>query len=152
MKSILFGFAGCGVLSTLLVSAAIAKPLAQPLEVKGLGISGQGQIIAQAPPNVDCANPTSNIEYKYCARIAYEASDRELNRVYKQVTARMNPEQKRILVNAQLAWIKYRDNGCDAEVYLSRGGTGYEGFRNGCLERVTKARTAELIEQFAEQR
>jgi uncharacterized protein YecT (DUF1311 family) len=31
-----------------------------------------------------------------------------------------------------------------SEVYQNRGGTGYEIFRNGCLERLTKQRTKDL--------
>ncbi|NJK74016.1 MAG: DUF1311 domain-containing protein [Microcoleus sp. SU_5_6] len=37
-----------------------------------------------------------------------------------------------------------RDKSCEAEVEGNRGGTGYSGFLNECLERKTKQRTAEL--------
>ena len=101
----------------------------------------------QAQP-VNCQNPTSNVEYKYCARLAYETSDRELNQVYRRITGKMTADEKRILTTAQLAWIRFRDTNCDAEVYRSRGGSGYGGFLSNCLERVTRSRTAELKEQF----
>ncbi|PSB50755.1 hypothetical protein C7B67_13280, partial [filamentous cyanobacterium Phorm 6] len=44
----------------------------------------------------------------------------------------------------QLGWIKLRDNNCEFETYRSRRGTGYRGFLNECLDRMTKARTTEL--------
>ena len=43
-----------------------------------------------------------------------------------------------------LGWIKVRDKTCEFEVYQNRGGTGYRGFLNECLDRMTKVRTAEL--------
>lgn len=102
----------------------------------------------QAEPGVNCQNPASNVEYKYCARLAYEASDRELNQVYRRITGKMTADEKRVLTTAQLAWIRFRDTNCDAEVYRSRGGSGYGGFLSNCLERVTRSRTAELKQQF----
>lgn len=104
----------------------------------------------QAEPGVNCQNPTSNVEYKYCARLAYETSDRELNQVYRRITGKMTADEKKVLTTAQLAWIRFRDTNCEAAVYRSRGGSGYGGFLSNCLERVTQARTAELKQQFEE--
>lgn len=109
---------------------------------------GHAAAIAQTPPNVNCQNPGSNVEYKYCARLAYEQADRQLNQVYQRITRPMPPDEKKALVDAQLAWIKFRDTNCTAAVYRNRGGSGYSGFLSNCLERVTRARTSELIEQF----
>ncbi len=97
-----------------------------------------------ADPQSNCANPTSNIEYKECAYRAYVASDKKLNQVYKQVSSMLVPKEKQHLIDAQLAWIKYRDSNCDFEIYQSLGGTGYGGFLSNCLERMTNARTKEL--------
>jgi uncharacterized protein YecT (DUF1311 family) len=97
-----------------------------------------------AQPQIDCANPTSNIEYKECAHRAYVASDKKLNQVYRQVVSTLAAKEKQHLIDAQLAWIKYRDSNCDFEIYQSLGGTGYGGFLSNCLERMTNARTKEL--------
>jgi uncharacterized protein YecT (DUF1311 family) len=99
---------------------------------------------AMAQPKLNCANPTSNIEYKECAHRAYLASDRKLNQVYKQIISGLTGEEKQRLINAQLAWIKFRDTNCDFEVYRNRGGTGYGGFLSNCLERMTNSRIKEL--------
>jgi uncharacterized protein YecT (DUF1311 family) len=112
------------------------------------GLLASAAAIAQPAPNINCQNPASNVEYKYCARLAYEASDRELNQVYRRITGKMADDEKKVLTTAQLAWIRFRDTNCTAEVYQSRGGTGYGGFLSNCLERVTRARTAELQQQF----
>ncbi len=99
---------------------------------------------ATSQPQVNCKNPTSNIEYKECAYRAYQASDQKLNQVYKQIISGMTGTEKQQLINAQLAWIKFRDTNCDFEVYRNRDGTGYGGFLSNCLERMTNSRIKEL--------
>ncbi|WP_017316309.1 lysozyme inhibitor LprI family protein [Mastigocladopsis repens] len=93
---------------------------------------------------IDCNKAASTPEMKYCSQQSYQAADKRLNQVYKKVISSLNSEQKQILTAAQQAWIKFRDNNCDFEVYGNRGGTGYEIFRNGCLERLTTQRTKDL--------
>jgi uncharacterized protein YecT (DUF1311 family) len=60
------------------------------------------------------------------------------------VTSKLSREERSLLTEAQQGWIKLRDKNCEFEVYRSRGGTGYQGFLNECLERMTKQRTGEL--------
>jgi uncharacterized protein YecT (DUF1311 family) len=101
------------------------------------------EFIAQKP-RIDCSKATTTPELKYCSQLSYTAADKKLNQVYQKVIPTLNREPKKLLITAQQAWIKFRDNNCDFEVYSSRGGTGYEIFRNGCLERLTKQRTKDL--------
>lgn len=105
--------------------------------------------IAQRQPN--CNNPRSDIEIKECIRLRYEAADRRLNDVYKQLVAKLSREERSLLAEAQKGWIQWKENNCDFEVYGSRMGTGYRGFLNECLERMTKQRTAEL-EKYSRER
>jgi uncharacterized protein YecT (DUF1311 family) len=93
---------------------------------------------------LNCANANSNVEYKECQHRAYAAADQKLNQVYKQIISGLSGVEKQKLINAQLAWIKFRDNNCDFEVYGSRRGSGYSGFLSECLERMTYARIKEL--------
>jgi uncharacterized protein YecT (DUF1311 family) len=108
-----------------------------------------GSVNAQKP-KIDCANATATVELKYCSQLSYAAADKKLNQVYKQVISTTKGEQKQLLVSAQTAWIKFRDNNCDFEVYRSRGGTGYEVYRNGCLERLTQQRTKDLQDYISQ--
>lgn len=87
---------------------------------------------------------SSTVEQVRCARLSYEAADRQINQVYRQVTASVNQDQKSALVSAQQAWIKFRDENCKFETYPNRSSSGYRVFLNQCLERVTRSRTAEL--------
>lgn len=101
------------------------------------------QLIAQRQ-TIDCSKASATPEIKFCSQQSYQAADKKLNQVYQQVTSSIKGEPKQLLITAQQEWVKFRDNNCNFEVYNSRGGTGYEIFRNGCLERLTKQRTKDL--------
>lgn len=91
-----------------------------------------------------CENATTNIEINRCLRLRYEASDKRLNQVYKQLMSKLSSQERSTLITIQRQWIKSRDRDCNLEVSINRGGTGYSGFLNQCLERKTTQRTAEL--------
>ena len=113
-----------------------------PLSILGIpALATAQEIVAQ---KIDCNKAGTTVEMKYCSQQSYQAADRRLNQVYKKVISTLNSEQKQILTAAQQIWIKFRDRNCDFEVYGNRGGTGYEIFRNGCLERLTTQRTKDL--------
>lgn len=105
-----------------------------------LAQSGHSAIAQQ----LNCDRPQGDVQVRSCIRLRYEASDKRLNEVYKQLVAKLSGEERSLLVAAQLGWIKLRDNNCEFETYRSRRGTGYRGFLNECLDRMTKARTTEL--------
>jgi uncharacterized protein YecT (DUF1311 family) len=104
--------------------------------------------IAQRQPN--CNSPQTDIEIKECIRLRYEAADRLLNDVYKQLLSKLSREERSLLAEAQQGWIQLRDKNCEFEVYGSRGASGYRGFLNECLERMTQQRTAELEKYLRE--
>lgn len=93
---------------------------------------------------INCQNPTSNVEYKECAHRSYEAADRRLNQVYQQLSSKLSSVERKQLIDTESTWIQFRDKNCSFEVYPSRGGTGYGGFLSNCLERMTKQRTTDL--------
>lgn len=117
-------------LRTLVVWSLILPSIATP-----------SNTIAQ---QLNCKNPTSNVEYKECAHRAYEAADRRLNQVYQQLSSKLSSTERQQLIAAESAWIQFRDKNCSFEVYPSRGGTGYGGFLSNCLEQMTRQRTADL--------
>jgi uncharacterized protein YecT (DUF1311 family) len=108
-----------------------------------ISVLGQSDrfVIAQ---QLNCDRPQGDVEVRACIRLRYELADKRLNEVYKQLIAKLSKEEKALLSEAQLGWIQQRDKTCDFEVYKNRGGTGYQGFLNECLERSTKQRIAEL--------
>ena len=124
-----------------LISTLLMTTIA-PLSILGIpALATAQEIVAQ---KIDCKKALTTPEMKYCSQQSYQAADRQLNQVYQKVISNLNGEQKEILTAAQQTWIKFRDRNCDFEVYGNRGGTGYEIFRNGCLERLTTQRTKDL--------
>ncbi|MEG4502897.1 lysozyme inhibitor LprI family protein [Microcoleus sp. F6_B4] len=114
-----------------------------------LAIFGTTSVSAQSPSfpiaqQINCDRPQGDVQVRTCIRLRYEASDRQLNEVYKQLMSQLSGEERALLSEAQLGWIQLRDKTCEFEVYKSRGGTGYGGFLNECLDRMTKQRTGEL--------
>src|ERR1051325_4105593 len=73
-----------------------------------------------------CANAQTQIEMNECQGREYKKADAALNTVYKQLVAKIDDEGERTaLKTAQQAWIKFRDNECEFESYLNKGGTIY---------------------------
>ena len=99
--------------------------------------------VAQTEP--DCKNPMTQVEMTICAGRAAKASDRELNRVYRQVRAKYKgTAQDNRLVTAQLAWMKFRDAECTMAAGRFEGGTIAPMIYAGCVDRLTQQRTQDL--------
>jgi uncharacterized protein YecT (DUF1311 family) len=108
-----------------------------------LAPSGAAQQGKQNP----CANAATTVEIDECVGKEYQKVDAELNRVYKQLMAKLEDEgEKAALKTAQQAWIKYRDLNCEFESYENKGGTIYPIVYTGCLSAMTATRTKELRE------
>ena len=95
-------------------------------------------------PGVSCNRPSSTAEEAECFARASDAADKELNDVYAQVQSVLRPDERSDLVEAQRAWLKYRDLTCTAEYKLYGGGTGGPVTRMACLEAITRERVATL--------
>jgi len=95
---------------------------------------------------INCQNANTQLEMNSCANLSYKISDRNLNRVYKLVQERYraNALMSESLIDAQLAWIKFRDTTCKFETNEYRGGSIAPLIYSTCLERITKERTAQL--------
>ncbi len=91
-----------------------------------------------------CEERGSQAAASGCARREYEAADAELNKAYGRLAGILDAEEKALLKEAELAWIKYRDSNCTFESSQYAGGTMRPMIESFCLTRVTKARTAEL--------
>lgn len=124
-------------------STLVALSFAQ-VSVLAFATQSQGKPSQEIAQRIDCKNANSTVEINYCAGESYKAADRRLNEVYRQLSSTVRGEQKSKLIEAQETWIQYRDRNCSFETFGSRGGTGYSTFLIGCLERMTKQRTADF--------
>jgi uncharacterized protein YecT (DUF1311 family) len=89
-----------------------------------------------------CTNATTQGDMNQCAAQETKAADKELNSLYKQITARLkdNAEAKQLLVKAQRAWIDFRDAECSFSASGVKGGSVYPMIQNDCITALTKAR------------
>ena len=95
-----------------------------------------------------CEERGSQAEASGCAHREYLAADAELNKAYNRLAGTLDAEEKALLKESELAWIKYRDSNCTFESSQYAGGTMRPMIESFCMSRVTKARTAELKEQY----
>jgi uncharacterized protein YecT (DUF1311 family) len=102
----------------------------------------------------DCRAPQTTFEMHQCAAQDYEAADVELNAAYKAARRAMSrldadlPEGLKgasaALLQAQRAWIPFRDAACLAEGFQVRGGSLEPLFVMTCKTELTQQRSAQL--------
>ena len=95
-----------------------------------------------------CRDPQSQAEMNMCSAKRFKAADAELSRVYNRLVTKVGGNEK--LKAAEISWLKYRDDNCDYEASLYEGGSIKPLIYSSCMERMTKARTAELRGQLKE--
>ena len=101
-------------------------------------------------PQVSCSDPQTQYEMNVCADRKYKAADAELNKVYNRLASMLEEKARAKLKATEVSWLKYRDDNCDYESSLYEGGSMRPAIYSSCMERMTKARTAELREQIEE--
>jgi len=108
--------------------------------------AGHNQAVAQHMnvPGVPCHKPSTTADEASCFAKALEAADVEMNGVSARIRSVLNPNEREELLEAQRAWLKYRDLTCTAEYHRYSGGTGGPVTRFACLSAVTQERVATL--------
>ena len=91
-----------------------------------------------------CPRALTQRDIDRCAAEQFKKADTELNRVYNRISARISPSDRAALVEAQRAWLSYRDSNCKAERQL-HGGSIAPTVEAFCLQDITEARSKELI-------
>ena len=76
---------------------------------------------------------------------SFETADAELNKVYKEFSAKIDKESQEKLKATQKAWVVFRDAEADLVAdFDARGGSMAPMIREGCRAALTKERTAAL--------
>ena len=83
----------------------------------------------------------SDSQMYYQAEAAYQAWDKELNKVYKLLMSELPDSQKTKLRNEERAWLKGMVNKIKKEVYEACGGDEFEGKACGTLASLTEIGT-----------
>jgi uncharacterized protein YecT (DUF1311 family) len=103
-------------------------------------------IMAQKTPQIDCSKSSmlTQVDLNECAARDAKVADRKLNQVYQRLIANQSGSQKAKLIDAQLAWIKFRDKACDFAASRSQGGSIAPLHYSGCIRGLTIQRTQDL--------
>ncbi|MBV7267308.1 DUF1311 domain-containing protein [Erythrobacter sp. WH131] len=116
---------------------------------------------ASPDPDWDCANPVQQQEMNWCAANEFVLADAELNRQWARTSAAMRmrddawgddvspdwdarPGWFDSLLEAQRAWLTFRDAHCRIDGYAARGGSLEPLLVSTCQTALTKTRTQEL--------
>jgi uncharacterized protein YecT (DUF1311 family) len=77
-----------------------------------------------------------------CADAAFRKSDKKLNELYKQIEARLNDDAdaKKLLIQAQRDWIKFRDAECSFQTAEAAGGSMMPMLTAQCMDGLTQSR------------
>lgn len=94
--------------------------------------------------NINCNNPQTTVQMRNCANEKYQQADRKLNQVDRQLKPKLNPSRQKKLVDAQLAWIQFRDKSCQFEASYAEGGTLEPVLKLSCLADLTEQRVKKL--------
>jgi uncharacterized protein YecT (DUF1311 family) len=105
----------------------------------------------------DCKNATSTVQMNECMTQDARAADAKLNQTYRRVLATLGgadddskqsypASTKASLIEAQRAWVKFRDADCKAVFNRWKGGTIRSVMQLGCMKDRAEQRTRELAE------
>ncbi len=77
-----------------------------------------------------------------CAGASLGKSDKELNELYTQIEARLKDDAntKKLLVQAQRDWTKFRDAECNFQTSLAAGGSMMPMLIAQCMDDLTQLR------------
>jgi uncharacterized protein YecT (DUF1311 family) len=112
------------------------------------GSASAGSAFGQETKKPPCSDANTQTEMNICAGKEYKTADAALNKVYQQLVAILNVEEKAQLKAAQTAWIKYRDANCVFVGDQYKGGSIRPMIQGLCLADVTQNRTVELRAQI----
>jgi uncharacterized protein YecT (DUF1311 family) len=78
-----------------------------------------------------------------CTTAETARRDTRLNANYKSLLATLDPDRKKALIAAEVAWLKFRDSNCDF-IFDPNGGQAARMAANSCVLRMTAERALEL--------
>ena len=112
------------------------------------GVAATLLVIAQAQAQdaseayTQCMDKASStVAMSSCIQAETQLQDQHLNRVYKQLTAKLDTGPKKSLRDVQRQWIAYRDGNCQFHVQAS-GGTMAQLEGGMCVLDMTRERAA----------
>jgi uncharacterized protein YecT (DUF1311 family) len=103
-------------------------------------VSSQHMNAEDAP----CRTPDSNVKVTQCFADAQAMADKNLNHTYNEILKNLEPDEKKLLIEAERLWVKFRNASCRAERSLYGTGSGAYTAYVACMEAMTRQRTEDL--------
>lgn len=86
----------------------------------------------------------TQLEMNMQAAADAKKADAAMTAVYKKLMAAQDEKGKKLLLEAQRAWIKYKEAHCTSVANAYDGGSMQSMVYSGCITEITRARTKEL--------
>lgn len=103
--------------------------------------------VAQAQSAAECIEPQQQQLMNACAQKDYEVADAALNSAWKSAKSFADAiGEGDALLDAQRAWLSYRDAACEVHASPFEGGSLQPLIRTTCLSELTAERTRMLLE------
>lgn len=106
---------------------------------------------------IDCKQAITTPDINHCAKQEQLAVEARLNAAYQKTLKSLNEpdteiekysEMKQKLIQAQRAWVKFRDLDCDAVYAFHAGGTIRTVMFLGCMQRHAEQRIKALDQTY----
>jgi uncharacterized protein YecT (DUF1311 family) len=93
-----------------------------------------------------CAEAEGQATMNECADAALKKSDKKLNELYKQIETRLkdDADTKKLLIQAQRDWDKFRDAECSFQTAGAAGGSLVAFLITSCKDDLTQARVKDF--------
>ena len=102
----------------------------------------------------ECGGNLNQHELNECFDRVYRRADAELNAVYRHLAGNLGASDEGkayvgLLQAAERAWVTFRDQECEFETAVTRGGSIHPMEVSICLTRLTRERSKELKRQLS---
>jgi uncharacterized protein YecT (DUF1311 family) len=89
-----------------------------------------------------CADAQDQATMNQCADVAFKQSDKKLNELYKNIETRLadDADTRKLLVQAQRDWVRFRDAECDFQTSGAAGGSILPMLVAQCRDGLTQSR------------
>ncbi|MET3649970.1 lysozyme inhibitor LprI family protein [Phyllobacterium ifriqiyense] len=93
-----------------------------------------------------CANAEDQATLNQCADASFKKSDKKLNDLYKQIEGRLSDDMdtRKLLVQAQREWGKFRDAECDFQTAGAAGASMMPMLVLMCRDTLTQSRVKDF--------
>lgn len=115
------------------------------LSLAGLIAFSIAHMPAWALGDHECDPGGKQSQMNACAKDRFEAADRDLNRVYRELMGSLAEPERKTLLHEQRSWLRSRDPKCREEANNeAEGGSTWPMVYDDCRTTVTKARVKVL--------